>query len=60
VNPPDQLADIAMLIAMAENFLDILEEAEPTEPRICKRPLIKRNKAGEEKTYYHWYCSWLG
>ena len=26
--------------------------------RIWKRALIKRNKAGEEKTYYRWYCSW--
>lgn len=23
-----------------------------------KRPFIKRDKKGEEKTYYRWYCSW--
>jgi len=58
VNPPGQLADIATLMAMAENFLDILKEAEPEDPRIWKQPLIKRNKIGEEKAYYRWYCSW--
>jgi hypothetical protein len=58
VSPPGQLADIATLIAMAENILDVLESAEPDEPRIWKRALIKRNKAGEKKTYYRWYCSW--
>jgi hypothetical protein len=58
VNPPGRLADIATLMAIAENFLDILKEAEPEEPRIWKRPLIKRNKTGEQKTYYRWYCSW--
>ena len=57
-SPPGLLADIATLIAMAENILDVLESAEPHEPRIWKRALIKRNKAGEEKTYYRWYCSW--
>ena len=58
VSPPGQLADIATLIAMAENILDALERSEPDEPRIWKRALTKRNKAGEEKTYYRWYCSW--
>ena len=58
VSSPGQLADIATLIAMAENILDVLERSEPDEPRIWKRALIKRNKAGEEKTYYRWYCSW--
>jgi len=58
VSPPGQLVDIATLIAMAENILDALERSEPDEPRIWKRALIKRNKAGEEKTYYRWYCSW--
>jgi len=58
VSPPGRLADIATLIAMAENILDVLESAEPDEPRIWKRALIKRKKAGEEKTYYRWYCSW--
>jgi hypothetical protein len=56
---PGLLADIATLMAMAENFLDILERGvEPGDPRVWKRPLIKRNKKGEEKTYYRWYCSW--
>ena len=58
VSPPGRMADIATLIAMAENILDVLERSEPDEPRIWKRALIKRNKAGEEKTYYRWYCSW--
>jgi hypothetical protein len=58
VSPPGFLVDIATLRAMAENILDVLESAEPDEPRIWKRALIKRNKAGEEKTYYRWYCSW--
>ena len=58
VIPPGQLADIAILIAMAEDILDVLERSEPNELRIWKRALIKRNKAGEEKTYYRWYCSW--
>jgi hypothetical protein len=58
--PPGLLVDIAMLKAMAENFLDILEEQGegPENPRVWKRPLIKRNKKGEDKTYYRWYCSW--
>jgi hypothetical protein len=55
--PFGQLADIAMLRAMAENFLDVLNEVEPAEPRIWKRPLVKRNKTGEEKTHYSWYWS---
>jgi hypothetical protein len=56
---PGLLVDIATLTAMAENFLDLLEqEVGPEDPRIWKRPLIKLNKSGEEKTYYRWYCSW--
>jgi hypothetical protein len=58
VSPPGLLADIATLKAIAENILDVLKSAEPDEPRIWKRTLTKRNKAGEEKTYYRWYCSW--
>ena len=58
VSPPGLMADLATLIAMAENILDALESAEPNEPRIWKQALIKRNKAGEEKIYYRWYCSW--
>jgi len=58
VSPPGLLVDIATLKAIAENILDVLESAEPDEPRIWKRALTKRNKAGEEKTYYLWYCSW--
>lgn len=23
-----------------------------------QNPLVKRNKKGEEKTYYRWVCSW--
>lgn len=57
-SPPDLLADIATLMAMAENILDISEETESEDPRIWKLPLINRNKRGEEKTYYRWYCSW--
>ena len=57
VSPPSQLADIATLIAIAENILGVLEFAEPNEPRIWKRALTKRNKAREEKTYYRRYCS---
>jgi hypothetical protein len=57
--PPDLLVDIATLKAMAENFLDLLEQgARPENPRVWKRPVIKRNKKGEEKIYYRWYCSW--
>lgn len=56
---PGLLVDIATLEAMAENFLDILEHGiGPEDPRLWKRSLIKRNKKGEEKTYYRWYCSW--
>jgi hypothetical protein len=56
---PGLLVDIATLRAMAENLLDILEQAErPEDPRVWKRPRIKRNKNGEEKIYYRWYCSW--
>ena len=58
LSPPNLLADIATLTAIAENILDVLKSAEPEEPRIWKRAPIKRNKAGEEKTYYRWYCSW--
>jgi hypothetical protein len=49
LSPPGLLADIATLIAMVENVLDVLESVEPDEPRIWKRALIKRNKAGEKK-----------
>jgi hypothetical protein len=53
------LVDIATLRAMAENFLNILEKTEGSEdPRVWKRPRIKRNKKGEETIYYRWYCSW--
>jgi hypothetical protein len=56
---PSLLVDIATLKAMAENFLDILEQGVgPEDPRVWKRPLVKWNKKGEEKTYYRWYCSW--
>jgi hypothetical protein len=55
----DLWIDIATLKATAENLVDILEqEAGPEDPRVWKRPLIKRNKKGEVKTYYRWYCSW--
>lgn len=58
--PPGFLTDIATLMSMAGNFLDILEEHRlgPEDPRVWKRPLIKQNKKGEEKIYYRWYCSW--
>lgn len=57
--PPGLFVDIATLEAMAENYLDLLEHVVGAEePRVWKRPLIKRNKKGEEKTYYRWYCSW--
>jgi hypothetical protein len=57
--PPGLLVDIATLEAMAENFLDLLEQgAGPEDPRVWKRPLVNRNKKGDEKTYYRWYCSW--
>jgi len=39
VSPPGQLADIANQIAMAENILDVLESAEPDEPRIWKQAI---------------------
>ncbi|MCJ7445037.1 MAG: hypothetical protein MUO26_11025 [Methanotrichaceae archaeon] len=53
------MVDIATLAAMAENFLDLLEQGVgPEDPRVWKRSLIKRNTKGEEKTYYRWYCSW--
>jgi len=56
---PGLLVDIATLKAMAENYLDLLEQGVGQEPPIVwKRPLIKRNKNGVEKTYYRWYCSW--
>jgi hypothetical protein len=56
---PGLLVDIATLEAMAENYLDLLEHGVGAEePRVWKRPRIKRNKKGEEKTYYRWYCSW--
>ena len=57
--PPGLFVDIATLEAMAENYLDLLEHEVGAEaPRVWKRPLIKRNKKGEEKIYYRWYCSW--
>jgi len=56
---PGLLIDTATLMAIAEKFLDLLEQGVGLEdPRVWKRPLIKRNKKGEEKTYYRWYCSW--
>jgi len=56
---PGLLVDIATLVAIAENSLDLLEpRVGPEDPGVRKRPLIKRNKKGEEKTYYRWYCSW--
>jgi hypothetical protein len=58
-SPPGLLIDIATLMAMAENFLDLLEQGVgPEDLRVWKRPLIMRNKKCEEKTYYRWYCSW--
>jgi hypothetical protein len=57
--PPGLLVDIATLEVMAENFLDLLEQgAGPEDPRIWKRSRIERNRNGDEKTYYRWYCSW--
>jgi hypothetical protein len=48
-----------MLTAMAENALETMkQEAGPEDPIIRKRPLIKRNKNGEEMIYYRWYGSW--
>jgi len=57
--PPGLLADVTTLMAMAENFLDNLKD-EPWQeiPRVWKRPRTERNKKGEAKTYYRWYCSW--
>lgn len=57
VNPPGRLTDIATLIAMAENILDVLERSDQMNQGYGSEQ-IKRNKAGEEKTYYRWYCSW--
>ena len=57
--PPGLLADVATLMAMAENFLDALEDETGQEiPRVWKRPRTELNKKGEAKTYYRWYCSW--
>jgi hypothetical protein len=57
--PPGLLVDIATLQAMIENFMDLLEqESGPENPRVWKRSVIRRNKKGDEKTYYRWYCSW--
>ena len=39
VIPPGQLADIAILIAMAEDILDVLERSEPNELRIWKQAI---------------------
>ena len=56
---PSLMVDIATLSAMAENFLDILKQADgPEDPRVWKRPRIERDKKGVEKIYYRWYCSW--
>ena len=49
VSPPGRMADIATLIAMAENILDVLERSEPDEPRIWKRALIKRNRREKKR-----------
>ena len=57
--PPGLLADVATLMAIAENFLDDLEhDIGPEIPRVWKRPRTQLNKKGETKTYYRWYCSW--
>ena len=55
--PPGLLADMATLVAIAENLLDALEHG-PEIPRVWKRPRTELNKKGETKTYYRWYCSW--
>ena len=57
--PPGLLADVATLMAIAENFLDDLEhDIGPEIPRVWKRPRTQLNKKGETKPYYRWYCSW--
>ena len=55
--PSGLLADMATLVAIAENLLYDLENG-PEIPRVWKRPHTQRNKKGETKTYYRWYCSW--
>lgn len=55
--PPGLLADMATLVAIAENLLDALEHG-PEIPKIWQRPRTQLNKNGETKTYYRWYCSW--
>jgi hypothetical protein len=57
--PPGHLADMAMLVAIAENLLYAMEhDIGPEIPRVWKRPRTQLNKKGETKTYYRWYCSW--
>ena|GEM_PF-2751804 len=57
--PTGHLADMAMLVTIAENILDVIENGiSPEIPRVWKRPRTQMNTKGETKTYYRWYCSW--